>query len=302
MNASQYLLFHGGQKSTLMTFDTTKAGSAATHLILPFVSTGTYACTIFWGDGTSIYVNAYDDARLDHTYGVAGTYDVEIVGQCWGWRYADAGDRLKITAIKRWGTGFRLASVNSQFQGCANMVIQATDVLDLTGMTSLASTFRGCTVLNSSINMDTSNITNMSLLFYECSAFNSPVPFNTINVNTMSTMFYNCSAFNQPLPFSTSKVVAMDNMIRNCGSFNQDLSGLDVHLVTTMANMLNGANALSTANYDALLIAWAAQTVQPNVNFHAGDATYTGGGAAEAAHDVLTGAPNLWTITDGGGI
>jgi len=34
-----------------------------------------------------------------------------------------------------------------------------------------------------------------------------------------------------------------------------------------MGNMFNGAT-LSTANYDALLIGWEAQTLQPNVNFH----------------------------------
>jgi hypothetical protein len=87
--------------STLMTFDTTKAGSAATHLVLPFIATGTYACTIKWGDGTSNYITAWNDASLDHTYAASGTYDVEIIGICYGWRYADAGDKLKLMKIKK---------------------------------------------------------------------------------------------------------------------------------------------------------------------------------------------------------
>ena len=56
---------------------------------------------------------------------------------------------------------------------------------------------------------------------------------------------------------------------------------------------------MSTANYDALLIAWEAQSVQVAVNFDT-SAQYTSGGAAEAARTSLTGKPNSWRIIDGG--
>jgi hypothetical protein len=56
---------------------------------------------------------------------------------------------------------------------------------------------------------------------------------------------------------------------------------------------------LSTTNYDALIIGWSAQTVQPSVPFHGGNSQYSAG-AATTARGVLTGAPNNWTITDGG--
>jgi len=64
-----------------------------------------------------------------------------------------------------------------------------------------------------------------------------------------------------------------------------------------MEDMFTFGN-LSTTNYDALLIGWAAQTVQSNVKFGAGDSKYTAGAAT--ARGVLTGAPNTWTISDGG--
>ena len=57
--------------------------------------------------------------------------------------------------------------------------------------------------------------------------------------------------------------------------------------------------AMSTANYDALLIAWEAQSVQVAVNFDT-SAQYTSGGAAEAARTSLIGKPNSWRISDGG--
>jgi len=81
-------------------------------------------------------------------------------------------------------------------------------------------------------------------------------------------------------------------------AFNQDISAWNVSKVTTMANMFYSVT-LSTANYDALLKAWAAQSVQPNVVFDGGSSKYTAGAAA-TARGVLTGTPNNWTITDGG--
>jgi len=63
-------------------------------------------------------------------------------------------------------------------------------------------------------------------------------------------------------------------------------------------------NSMSTADYDALLIAWEAQAPNNNVTIHFNAATYTAGGAAEAARTSLTTAVGSggygWTITDGG--
>ncbi len=57
--------------------------------------------------------------------------------------------------------------------------------------------------------------------------------------------------------------------------------------------------ALSTANYDALLIGWAAQAVQSSVTFDGGDSKYTGGGAAATARAYLI-SNFSWSISDGG--
>jgi len=56
---------------------------------------------------------------------------------------------------------------------------------------------------------------------------------------------------------------------------------------------------LSTENYDALLIAWAAQDVSSGEALHFGSSEYTGGGTAAAARAALI-AEHSWTITDGG--
>jgi hypothetical protein len=76
----------------------------------------------------------------------------------------------------------------------------------------------------------------------------------------------------------------------------------DVTSLTSLTNGLLGSdNALSTAEYDAVLVAWEAQAVNNSVAAHFGDATYTTGSAADTARTALAN-DHLWTITDGGGV
>ena len=56
---------------------------------------------------------------------------------------------------------------------------------------------------------------------------------------------------------------------------------------------------LSTASYDAALIAWSQQNVQSGVRLDVPLSQYSAG-AATTARGVLTSAPNNWTIIDGG--
>jgi len=58
---------------------------------------------------------------------------------------------------------------------------------------------------------------------------------------------------------------------------------------------------LSTPNYDALLVGWDAQVLQPNVSFHAGNSKYSSGSAADTARTNMINSDG-WSITDGGSI
>lgn len=194
-----------------------------------------------------------------------------------------------------------MTTMDNMFGGCTifNQSVSSFNTANVTVMTSM---FFGCLVFNQSVsNFNTAKVTGMSYMFYNCRKFNQSLSnFNTALVDTMRAMFFNCFEFNQSLAnFNTAKVTTMKEMLQSTYVFNQSLAGFDVSLVTTMENMLLAANEFSTANYDATLIAWAVLTLQPNVLFHAGDAKYSAGAAA-TARGVLTGAPNTWTITDGG--
>ena len=84
----------------------------------------------------------------------------------------------------------------------------------------------------------------------------------------------------------------------NSPYYNEDISGWDVTNITNFSNAFTGT-AMSVANYDALLIAWSAQTVQSGVTFSI-SAQYTAGGAAATARAALV--TKGWTIVDGGSV
>jgi len=313
--------------SFISTWDTTGSDEKVT---LPFVSSGTINFTIDWGDGNSDTVTAWNDnlggGAIDHTYSSAATYTITMAGTISGFKFANGGDKLKIKTITQWGT--LDISTNNAFNGCSNLVVSAKDAPTISS-TDLLSTFQSCgdmLTLGTGVSLwNTAAVTNMSSMF-NGSGFNGDISdWDTGEVINMYYMFGWNSAFNQDIgSWNVAKVAAMNAMFYRATSFNQDLSDWDTGAVTTMhsmfytatsyvgtgvdsfdiadvtdmTDMFSGANALTTAIYDALLIAWEGQTEQADVAFHAGDATYTGGGTAATARAALV--TNGWTITDGG--
>lgn len=148
--------------------------------------------------------------------------------------------------------------------------------------------------------------TSMQLAFYQ---FNN-MQGRYIDVPNLTAANFNCyymfagdALFNSPIKFNTSTVSGMEGMLINCLAFKQSLASLNIANVVSMTQMMSGCdiNATgTTTNYDATLVAWAAQAVKPSLNFHAGTSKYSAAGGGTAARAVLTGAPNSWTITDGG--
>ena len=54
----------------------------------------------------------------------------------------------------------------------------------------------------------------------------------------------------------------------------------------------------SSTNLDAIYNGWSSRPVKPNLSITFGTAKYTAAG--QAGKNILTGAPNNWSITDGG--
>jgi surface protein len=255
---------------------TTAAGETIT---LPlFNQAGTWDFDVNWGDGTTSNITAYNDAARIHEYEDAGDYEVRISGSLPGWSFNNVGDKLKIREIKNWGV-VDFKYIASGFYGCSNMICTATDSLDLSGLSSMATMFRDCFAFNGDISSwDTSSVANMTAVFRTCVAFNGDIS-----------------------SWDTSSVTTMSSMLRTCPAFKGDISSWDYASVTNFISFLLSSNINTTGtttNYDNLLIAIEAQNSRSGLTFHGGTSKYSDTG--QVARDALL--ARGWTITDGGHI
>ena len=176
---------------------------------------------------------------------------------------------------------------------------------NVTDMSSMFSQWKltGTRAFNQNLNnWDVSNVTNMAGMLAYLPNFNSPLDnWDVSNVTSMRTMFVESDSFNQDIGgWNVSNVIDMFGMFRYINSFDQDISSWGINQVSNFTVFMQGVT-LSTANYDALLIAWDAQgamSFSGTVNF--GSSQYTLGGAAETARTSLI---SKWGgIIDGGGV
>ena len=215
-------------------------------------------------------------------------------------------------------------SFQQMFNGC-NVFNQDLNSWDTSSVTNMNQAFERAYVFNGNISSwDTSSVTDLSYMFSYAYDFNQDIGgWNTSNVTTMKHMMERAFDFNQNLnswdtssvtnmerafdrttvfngnvtSWNTSNVTTMKRMFRLCSAFNQNLSGWNISSLTDASDMII-SSGLSTSNYDALLIGWAAQapSIQSNVTLNTGP-QYTS--AAASARNVLTSTYN-WTISDGG--
>jgi len=282
---------------------------------------GTVDCVVDWGDGSS---DAYTTTGTkSHTYAVGGEYEVRVSGTLTG--FGGAVLRPELTACLSFGE-IGLTSFFRAFRTCANLVEVPSSLPSSSSVTNMSAMFRLASSFDQDIGgWDVSSVTNMSDMFFSASSFDQDIGgWDVSSVTNMSTMFESASSFDQDIGgWDVSSVTNMRAMFRSASSFDQDIGGWDVSSVTDILRMFQGAVSfdqdiggwdvssvtnmsnmflsvtLSTTNYDSLLIGWSALAVQPNVTFGGGNSQYSVG-AATTARGVLTGAPNNWTITDGG--
>jgi hypothetical protein len=237
-----------------------------------------------WGDGTS------DDTftttgNKTHSYASAGDHTLKIKsGTCT--RLAFGGyaplTPLRLKAVTRAiSASLGLTSAAEMFSNCDNCLSWAANFFD--------DASANITTFDQTFNSDAEEAT-----------FNENLNgWNTSKCTDMRGVIYGRRGYNQPMNnWDTSKVTTMEWMMCFCVSFNRDISAWDVTSLGNGGNFLLGV-ALSTANYDALLISWGAQAVQSSITMEFGDSKYTAGGAAATARAHLVSA-HSWTILDAG--
>jgi surface protein len=196
---------------------TDNAGTSSSDEFTIPTTGGGYSYTIRTSNG----VTTGNTGNVTITWPIAGTYEIEIYGTFPRIFFNDGGDKLKLLKVKDWGT-INWASFNSSFYGCSNMDVTATDVPDLSGVTSLESVFRSCTSLLNS---------NGSIGNWDVSA-----------VTTMSSMFNTASAFNQNIGnWDVSAVADFTNMFNTASAFNQNIGNWDVSAVTDFTDMFRAS-------------------------------------------------------------
>jgi hypothetical protein len=242
---------------------------------LPLIASGTYNFTVYWGDGTSNVITAYNQTAVTHNYSEVGEYSIVITGTLYGWSFgADAG---KLISITQWG-GIRLGNVGSYFSGCSRLsLVNVIDILDLTGTTNLSWMFNG----------------------YSKATIARINEWNVSAVTNFWVVFLG-SAFNDSLSnWNMGSALRLEQMFQSA-SFNQNIGMWNVSNCTNFALFMPNKTpaTLSSANLDAIYNGWSSRPVKPNITISFGSAKYTS--ASSAARAILTGAPNNWTITDGG--
>jgi surface protein len=227
------------------------------------------------GDGSALVTGVTGNYVCN--YAAAGTYTIRIkdnTGNGTGFPriyFSKDGDVQKLISIDQWGTS-KWVSMGAAFWGATNMTMKATDIPDLSNVTDMSFMFANTSAFNGNIgNWDTSHVTNMSAMFGFATAFNQDISgWDTSHVTEMRYMFWGTR-------------------------FNQNLGTWNVSSLTDATEMFKGVR-LSSANYDALLNGWDAQTLQPGVTFSGGDSQYCANGAARF-HMI---SANGWYISDAG--
>lgn len=208
-----------------------------------------------------------------------------------------------INNIETWDTS-TITNMNQVF--ARNNVLSGMDLTnwDTSNVTTFNLMFDRCFLFNGDISsFDVSAATGANFgMFAQCTAFNQDVSGWDVSAwTTMQQLFYLCSAFNQDVSgWNVGNVTNFSYTFRQATAFNQDLSSWQIQNATTMDLMVI-LTSWSTANYDLALNAWSLLSVQSGVLFGCQNTTYTIA-TSQAARDILTGGPNNWVITDGGGI
>ncbi|WP_439129916.1 BspA family leucine-rich repeat surface protein, partial [Polaribacter sp.] len=288
------------QTEFITTWQTTTASESIT---IP-TNGGGYNCTVDWGDGSGTTTHTGSAPVISHTYATANTYTVTITGTFNRIYFNNTGDKNKIQSIEQWGTNQVWFSMVRAFDGCANLVNNATDVPDLSSCGSTLRMFRNATSIGtgSATNWNSwnlNNVTSIAQMFRNCPSFNEDISnWDVSNVTNFNNLFNGASSFNQDVSgWITSSATRMNNTFRDAVAFDQDISGWDISGVTTMNNILRGAE-LSLENYNTLLVGWNAQSLQPSIAFHGGTSKYCSPAAVAAKANMIS--SDSWTFTDGG--
>lgn len=290
--------FPAGQEFEFI-IDTNLSGVATEFT--PPINAITGSVYIEWGDNTNNTITSVLDPNLTHVYGAAGIYTVKIWGD-YQWQFENTGDADKLTEVTQWGNH---VLYREAFYGCGNFTtISATDAPTLDN--DLTWAFRLCDLLAVDFSMwDFLPVTiadglienNQNLVTVDLSNTDFA---NCINLTNF--LFNNVSLTTLNVTGANFDAVLYTQFAFNCSSLNTFDIGVFNFSNTLFMNGFGVGSGLNTTFCGQLYarIATFNGSLQPNVTLGMDGINYPV--ANQADRDLLTNAPNNWTITDAGPI
>ena len=260
---------------TIITIDTTQAGSASDTFIFPLSSMGGLSSIwIDWGDGSGDVITATGQAELTHVYASSGIYDVISAGDVgYSLAFLNGGDKDKLIEVKNLGN-FTMRSAS--FHGCINLVrISATDIPKDYAV-SVFRCFAGCTSL-----IEVNNIEN----------------YTFAGATSAYSFFSGCISLSQDMKgINLPSNVNYSTFYSGASIIDFDLTLGDYTSANNMLNMLSNSG-FSVENYSNFLIHLASNPPVNNTALGAVGLMYNAG--AVASRDYLINTIGM-TITDAG--
>ena len=183
----------------------------------------------------NVIVQTFNDLEDEETITLpsAGIYDLEVFPKASNGfdriRFDNIGDKLKALDVKQWGT-IAWSSFRDAFFGCENMLVTATDIPDLSLVTSMNRMFRNTSIANpDTSNWDVSSVTDMSFMFLSATSANPNTSnWDVSNVVSMSRMLEdsNLSVENLTACYENwSQLNLQQNVSFSAGSTKYNASG-----------------------------------------------------------------------------
>ena len=228
--------------------------------------------TIDWGDNVITTVNT--NSVQSHTYSTSGEYQVSMTGDLSRIiPSATGGTSSKLASIYQWGD-IEWSSMKDAFSYTSNMKYNASDVPNLSGVSSMESMFKLASKFDGDLSeWNVSAVTDMRDVFIQASSFNGNVStWNVSAVTYMNSMFDGASDFNGDISsWNVSAVTDMNSMFYTASDFSGDISSWNVSAVTDMRYMFSGA---STFNGD--ISSWNVSAVTDMNRMFSGASTFNG--------------------------
>ena len=225
---------------------TWKTTSASEFVRIPLGVHPGKTVMIDWGDGSNSAVTF--NGMTSHKYLNPGEYKVTMTGGLARIHATYYSTPTHLTSIDQWGD-IRWSTMKSAFQYALNMEYKATDIPDLSGVSSMDSMFHSASKFNGDLSgWNVSSVTDMDQVFSQASLFNRDIStWDVSSVTSMNGMFSGAASFNSPLnSWDVSSVTNMGGMFSNADAFNSSLNSWDVSSVTDMNYMFYNADAFNS--------------------------------------------------------